>query len=86
MHIPVSEAMGMLFVGDVVYISGKGSRGFALYRCKDTKKDDSFDDVEFLHDWKGGSGEHGAHGLVLGPDKMLYSVSGNFTGMHAPHC
>ncbi len=81
MHIPVSEAMGMLFVGDVLYISGKGSRGFALYRCKDTKKDDSFDDVEFLREWQGGSGEHGSHGLVLGPDKMLYSVSGNFTGV-----
>ena len=81
LHIPVSEAMGMLYVGDVLYISGKGSRGFALYRCKDTKHDDSFDDVEFLREWQGGSGEHGSHGLVLGPDKMLYSVSGNFTGV-----
>ncbi len=81
LHIPVSETMGMLFVGDVLYISGNGSRGFALYRCKDTKGDDSFDDVEFLREWQGGSGEHGAHGLVLGADKMLYAVNGNFTGV-----
>ncbi|MFT5526816.1 MAG: hypothetical protein ACI9HK_004796, partial [Pirellulaceae bacterium] len=81
LRIPVSETMGMLFVGDTLYISGKGSRGFALYRCKDTKGDDSFDDVEFLREWQGGSGEHGSHGLVLGPDKMLYAVCGNFTGV-----
>lgn len=81
LRIPVSETMGMLFVGDVLYISGSGNRGFALYRCKDTKGDDSYDDVEFLREWQGGSGEHGSHGLVLGPDKMLYAVCGNFTGV-----
>ena len=81
LSIPLSETMGMLFVGDVLYISGKGKRGFALYRCKDTKGDDSYDDVEFLREWQGGSGEHGSHGLALGPDKMLYAVCGNFTGV-----
>ena len=81
LRIPVSETMGMLFVDDVLYISGNGSRGFALYRCKDTKGDDSYDDVEFLREWQGGSGEHGSHGLVLGPDRMLYAVCGNFTGV-----
>ena len=30
LNIPVSETMGMLFVGDVLYISGNGSRGFAF--------------------------------------------------------
>jgi putative heme-binding domain-containing protein len=79
--IPVSETMGMLFVGDAFYISGNGKRGFGLYRCRDTKGDDSYDDVEFLREWQGGSGEHGSHGLVLGPDKMLYAVCGNFTGL-----
>lgn len=79
--IPVTEAMGMLFVDNVLYINGNGSRGFALYRCKDTKANDSYDDVEFLREWPGGSGEHGAHGLVLGQDKMLYAVCGNFTAV-----
>ena len=50
LNIPVSETMGMLFVGDALYISGSGSRGFALYRCRDTKGDDSYDDVEFLRE------------------------------------
>ncbi|MFM7057860.1 MAG: c-type cytochrome [Planctomycetota bacterium] len=79
--IPVSETMGMLFIGDALYISGAGSRGFALYRCRDTKGNDSYDDVEFLREWRGGGGEHGSHGLVLGPDRMLYAVCGNFTGL-----
>ncbi len=79
--IPVSETMGMLFVGETLYVSGKGSHGFALYRCKDTKGDDSYDDVEFLREWQGGSGEHGSHGLVLGSDNMLYAVCGNFTAV-----
>lgn len=81
LSIPVTETMGMLFVDNVLYLSGQGSRGFGLYRCKDTKGDDSYDDVEFLREWKGGSGEHGSHALVLGPDKMLYAVCGNFTGL-----
>ncbi len=81
LSIPVSETMGMLFVGDTLYVSGKGSHGFALYRCKDTKDDDSYDDVEILREWQGGSGEHGSHGLVLGPDNMLYAVCGNFTAV-----
>ncbi len=79
LHIPVSETMGMLFVNNVLYINGNGSRGFGLYRCQDTKGDESYDDVEFLREWQGGSGEHGAHGLVLGSDQMLYAVCGNFT-------
>lgn len=81
LKIPVSETMGMLFIDNMLYISGSGNRGFALYRCKDTKGDDSYDDVEFLREWQGGSGEHGSHGLVLGPDKKLYAVCGNFTGV-----
>jgi putative heme-binding domain-containing protein len=81
LHIPVSETMGMLFVDNVLYLDGNGKNGFGLYRCKDTKGDDSYDDVEFLREWHGGAGEHGAHALVLGPDRMLYAVCGNFTAI-----
>ena len=86
LKIPVSETMGMLFVDNVLYVNGfakndKGNGVFGLFRCKDTKGDDSYDTVEYLREWHGGSGEHGAHGIVLGPDKMLYMVCGNFTGL-----
>ena len=79
MKIPVNETMGMLFVDKVLYINGNGSKGFGLYRSRDPKGDESYDEVEFLRAWNGGSGEHGAHALVLGPDRMLYAVCGNFT-------
>ena len=81
LKIPVSETMGMLFVDNVLYLNGNGSKGFGLYRCKDTRGNDSYDDVELLRRWEGGSGEHGAHALVLGADRMLYAVCGNFTGV-----
>ena len=48
--------------------AGRDGR-FGLYRCRDTKGDDSYDDVELLREWHGGAGEHGAHGIVLGPGR-----------------
>ncbi len=79
--IPVTEVMGILFVENVLYLNGSGSKGYGLHRCRDKKGDDSYDDVEFLREWQGGSGEHGAHALVLGSDKMIYTVCGNFTAV-----
>ncbi len=86
LKLPVSEAMGMLFVENTLYVNGYGKdpegRGvFALWRCRSSKNDDTYDQVEHLRTWKDGSGEHGAHGIVLGPDKKLYIVIGNFTGL-----
>ena len=79
LQIPVTEVMGMLFIDNVLYLNGAGQDGkFCLFRCKDTKNDDSYDDVEMLREWRGGGGEHGAHGIVLGPDHHLYIVCGNF--------
>ena len=79
LSIPVTETMGMLFVGNVLYLNGAGADGkYCLFRCKDTKGDESYDDIECLREWQGGAGEHGAHAIVLGPDKMLYIVCGNF--------
>lgn len=79
LQIPVTETMGMLFIDNVLYLNGAGKDGkFCLFRCKDTKGNDSYDDVEMLREWRGGAGEHGAHGIVLGPDKKLYIVCGNF--------
>ena len=88
LDLPVSETMGMLFVGDTLYLNGHGKNKdgkpvHGLYACKDTTGSDRFDSVEFLREWEHGAGEHGAHALVLGPDKKLYTVNGNFTGVPA---
>src|SRR5882724_3087300 len=85
LKLPVSEAMGMLFVKDALYINaaGKDPAGktvFGLFRLRDPNGDGSFNSAELLREWKNGSGEHGAHAILLAPDqKHLYIVCGNFT-------
>jgi putative heme-binding domain-containing protein len=83
LKLPVSEIMGILYAFDSLYVnaSGKDNAGrgvYGLFRLKDNGQD-QYDQVEFLREWPGGSGEHGAHGIVLGPDQNLYIVNGNFT-------
>ena len=81
LKLPVTEAMGMLYAFDSLYIDGAKDGKFGLYRCRDTKGDDEFDSVELLRTWENGAGEHGAHAIVEGPDKKLYTICGNFTGI-----
>jgi len=76
--LPISEAMGLLYAFDSLYIDGAGPKGYGLYRCKDTKGADQYDDVKLLKKFTGG-GEHGAHAVALGPDKKLYVIQGNFS-------
>jgi putative heme-binding domain-containing protein len=79
--LPVRGAMGLLYAFDSLYVNGRGPNGYHLYRLRDTDGDDQYDKIELLRKWngnKGGDGEHGAHGIVLGQDKKLYIVCGNF--------
>jgi len=84
--LPITETMGLLYAFDSLYVTGSGKNKegkevYGFFRCRDTKGTDTYDQVEFLREWRGGAGEHGAHGIVLGPDKKLYVVCGNFTGL-----
>jgi putative heme-binding domain-containing protein len=76
--LPVRSAMGLLYTLDSLYVNGMGPDGYHLYRLRDTNGDDQYDKFELIRRWKGGPGEHGAHGIVLGSDKKLYAVCGNF--------
>ena len=84
LKIPLSEVMGMLFAFDSLYINGLGNKpdgreAFGLWRCRSTKGDDEFDKIELLREWKGGGGDHGAHAILLNPDKKHLNVlCGNF--------
>jgi putative heme-binding domain-containing protein len=75
---PVTSAMGMLFAFDSFYVNGMGPQGFGLYRLRDTKRADAFDEVTLLRKFEGEvSKEHGSHGLALGPDGRIYLAQGN---------
>jgi len=76
----VRHAMGLLHAHDSLYINGHGPKGTGLYRWIDTNKDDRWtdDETQFLKAIRG-EGEHGYHGLRLGPDGMIYMMNGNHT-------
>ncbi len=78
-NLPVGSAMGLLYAFDSLYVNGKGPDGLGLYRLHYNHRTDLFDDVKLIKLIEGASGEHGSHAVVLGPDKHLYIVSGNFT-------
>ncbi|HEX3798697.1 MAG TPA: c-type cytochrome [Verrucomicrobiae bacterium] len=77
--LPVGSAMGLLYAFDSLYVNGQGPSGLGLYRLHYNHHLDKFDEVTLLKNIKDASGEHGSHAVVLGPDKHLYIVSGNFT-------
>lgn len=78
LKLPVSEAMGILWAFDSLYVNGSDGKRFGLFRLKDADGDDAYESSEMLREWKGGAGEHGAHGIVAGRDGKLYTVCGNF--------
>jgi len=100
LHLPISEIMGILWIGDSLYVDGAailpGDKGFnadatpqrraqqgiyGLYRMRDPAGDGSFSSIERLRTWQNGAGEHGAHGIVLAPDKQhIFIVCGNAVG------
>jgi hypothetical protein len=85
LKVPVTEIMGLLYAFDALYVNGQGKDNagknvYGLFRLKDSGND-QLDQAEFLREWGGGAGEHGAHAIVLGPDQKLYIVNGNFVGL-----
>lgn len=80
LSIDFGHCQGLLFHAGSLYgvVNDEVYQGRGLYRCKDTNNDDQFDTVELLRGFPGKSGEHGPHGVVLGPDgKSLYVQCGN---------
>ena len=77
----ITGAMGLLYAFNSLYVNGQGPQGYHLYRLRDTDGKGTYGEPELLRKWNknaGGNGEHGAHGIVLGPDSRLYVVCGNF--------
>ncbi len=81
---PVRQAMGLCYAHDSLYVNGHGPEGTGLYRLIDSNHNDRFDtnEVHFLKTFAG-EGEHGYHGVVAGPDGMIYVINGNMTKLPA---
>jgi putative heme-binding domain-containing protein len=74
----VKNCQGILCISGKVYVTAEGPQGPALYRLTDEDHDGQCDQVEALLKFSGQAGEHGPHGLALGPDGFIYMVVGNF--------
>ena len=85
LHETLGKAHGLLVIDNELYVNvadGKKAMG-GLWRMRDTDGNDTYDDVQRLAAYSGGS-EHGPHGLRLGPDGMLYMIHGNMAERPEP--
>jgi glucose/arabinose dehydrogenase len=73
----VKNCQGILALNGEVYVTGEGPQGAALYRLADRNRDGLLEDAQPLIKFEGEMGEHGPHGLVLGPDGKIYLIAGN---------
>ena len=78
----ITSAQGLLYAFDSLYVSVNRGRNSALYRLRNTKGNDQFDEIVKLRDLHGPAGEHGPHALRLSPDgKSIFLVCGNHTDL-----
>ncbi len=79
MPVNLSGAHGLLWAFDSLYAMVNGTSEPGLHRLRDTNGDGLVDSDEYCMAVPG-SGEHGPHAIVLGPDqKSLFVAAGNHT-------
>ncbi|MAC20344.1 MAG: hypothetical protein CMJ23_11860 [Phycisphaerae bacterium] len=85
LHEDIGRAQGLLVVGDDIYanVADDPKRTGGLWRFRDSDGDDRYETVERLGAYGSGS-EHGPHGMVLGPDGMIWMVNGNYASLPSP--
>jgi putative heme-binding domain-containing protein len=74
----VKNVQGILSLGTTVFASGDGPEGGALYRMTDSDADGKADTCQAIVKFRGLIGEHGPHGVQLGPEGLIYVLCGNF--------
>lgn len=73
----VTSCQGILALNGDVFVTAEGPDGQGLYRLSDVNGDGLIEVANTLLQFTGEPSEHGAHGIQLGPDGMLYTVIGN---------
>ncbi len=77
--VPLSQAQGLLWAFDALYVVRNERGESGLYRVTDADGDGTLDAVEKLRSLDG-KGEHGPHAIHLSPDgTRLFVICGNFT-------
>lgn len=74
----VTSVQGILPLNGEVFVTGEGPEGTALYRLSDSDRDGKLETVKTVMKFRGQGGEHGPHGLRLGPDGMIYLSLGSY--------
>jgi streptogramin lyase len=76
----IGGAHGLVWYDDALYcvVAESSSARTGLWRVDDTDGDGVPDAPRLLRAFEGG-GEHGPHGVVVGPDGLLWIVGGNHT-------
>ena len=73
----VKNCQGILPLNGEVFVTCDGPEGHGLYRLADQDQNGFLEVQQKLVSFEGKSLEHGAHGLQLGPDGLLYVIIGN---------
>jgi putative membrane-bound dehydrogenase-like protein len=82
-YADVKSCQGLLALNGNVYAVGDGPEGSALYLIADDNHDGKGDSAKALLKFTS-FGEHGPHGLTLGPDGMIYVMIGNHAQIAVP--
>ena len=78
----LGKAQGLLWSHKSLYVmmNDRNIKNSGLYRLFDSSKDGHLDSALFLQQLNGW-GEHGPHGIQLGPDNLIYVIAGNHTDL-----
>ncbi|WP_286763299.1 MULTISPECIES: DUF7133 domain-containing protein [Rhodopirellula] len=74
----VESIQGILPLNGEVFVTADGPDGSALYRLIDKDRNGELETVKTIVKFSGSGGEHGPHGLRLGPDGMIYVSVGSY--------